>query len=67
MKRFPENVTLQRHACLAVRNTVSLAQKTLMDVKTMLLELVVGGCLKQAGVKRGCVNKAYAALRDLGC
>ncbi|CAN0361878.1 unnamed protein product, partial [Ectocarpus sp. 6 AP-2014] len=63
MRRHPTVQPLQRQACLCIRN---IAARGPSLRPTMLDE----GCetvLREAGKRRGCVDEAYGALRDLQC
>ena len=64
LRRFPTVVPLQRQACLAVRNLVGRCPHLVEP----LLEDGMEGLLRHAGTLTGsgCVEAAYAALRDLG-
>ena len=65
MKAFPPKVTLQRQACLALRN---LASRASADEKQMLLDAGTEFVLREiAGRHQDSIDEAYAALRDLGC
>ena len=65
MKQFPSQVTVQRQACLAIRNIVSRLTE---EEKKIFLEQDAEEILRSfAGKHQGSVDEAYAALRDLGC
>ena len=62
MRRFGAG-PVQRQGCLAVRNVVSKCPAA----REVLLDLGAEEVLRVAGQTHGCVDEAYAALRDLGC
>jgi len=65
MQLYPQCVTLQRQACLAVRNIASRIDPPL---KQIILDAGAERIIQQyAGCHQGSVEEAYAALRDLGC
>jgi hypothetical protein len=65
MKAFPQKVTLQRQACLALRN---MASRATADEKQKLLDAGSEFVLREiAGRHQDSIDEAYAALRDLGC
>ena len=64
MRAFPCKVTLQRQACLAVRN---IASRLNDDDKTKILDAGAEDILLSiAGSHPASAEEAYAALRDLG-
>ncbi|KAG7373193.1 hypothetical protein IV203_033917 [Nitzschia inconspicua] len=65
MKTFPEKTTLQRQACLALRN---IASRLSEDDKAKLLEAGAEDIIQSiAGRHPASSEEAYSALRDLGC
>jgi hypothetical protein len=64
MKLFPDRVTLQRQASLALRNLASRADE---NVKQTLLQGRAQQALLEVAARHvGCQDEVYAALRDLG-
>eukprot|EP00903_Cladosiphon_okamuranus_P005933 g5863.t1 len=63
MRTHPTVQPLQRQACLCIRNIAARAPGLRSD-------LLDDGCetaVRNAGKLRGCIDEAYAALRDLHC
>ncbi|KAL3923243.1 MAG: hypothetical protein SGILL_001760 [Bacillariaceae sp.] len=64
MKAFPDKVTLQRQACLAMRN---IASRLSESDKARILEAGAEDTIQRfAGKHPASSEEAYAALRDLG-
>jgi hypothetical protein len=65
MQAYPQVVTLQRQACLALRNIASRIEPA---SKQMILDAGAERIIQQsAGCHQGSIEEAFAALRDLGC
>ena len=58
-----ESILVKRQGALALRNLVSRSP----ELKEILLDAGAEEVLREAGRHQGCVDEAYAALRDLGC
>jgi hypothetical protein len=56
-------ILVKRQGALALQNLVSCSPK----LKEVLLDARAEEVLREAGTHRGCLDEAYAALRDLGC
>lgn len=63
MRKFPFRDTLQRQACLTIRNIAGRCP----ELRQQLLDAGVENVLRDAGKLQGVVDEAYSALRDLGC
>ena len=58
-----QSILVKRQGALALRNLVSRSP----ELKEILLDAGAEEVLREAGRHQGCVDEAYAALRDLGC
>jgi hypothetical protein len=56
-------ILVKRQGALALRNLVSRSP----ELKEVLLDAGAEEVLREAGTHQGCLDEAYAALRDLGC
>jgi armadillo repeat-containing protein 6 len=63
MRRHEQKVSLQRQACLTIRNIASRCP----ELRRRILDGNVEVMLRQAGRHQECIDEAYAALRDLEC
>lgn len=63
MRRHEQKVSLQRQACLTIRNIASRCP----ELRRRILDCNVEVMLRQAGRHQECIDEAYAALRDLEC
>jgi hypothetical protein len=63
MRRHHYGILVKRQGALALRNLVSRSP----ELKEPLLDAGAEEVLREAGTHQGCVDEAYAALRDLGC
>jgi hypothetical protein len=63
LRKFSDRESLQRQACLSVRNIAGRCP----ELHSVLLDAGMEGVLRDAGKLNGCVDEAYSALRDLGC
>lgn len=61
MRCFPQRDTLQRQACLCMRNIAGRCP----DLRPVLLDAGAEAALRAAGMLPTVVDEAYAALRDL--
>jgi len=65
MTQHPTITLIQRQGCLALRN---IASRISSERRQIMLDQDAKRVLVQAGVcSAGCIDEAYAALRDLGC
>lgn len=65
MKAFPQQVTVQRQGCLALRN---LASRSTPEEKQKFLDAGAEFVLREIAARhQASIDEAYAALRDLGC
>ena len=64
LQKFGENEKVQRAGCLCIRNVIARQPSS---IKQLIREDYpqIENVLKHAGKFRGCVDEAYAALRDL--
>jgi hypothetical protein len=63
MRRHEMKISLQRQACLTIRNIASRCP----ELRRRILDSGVEPMLRQAGRSQECIDEAYAALRDLEC
>jgi armadillo repeat-containing protein 6 len=63
MRRYEQKASLQRQACLTIRNIASRCP----ELRRRILDCNVEVMLRHAGRHQECIDEAYAALRDLEC